>query len=92
MTRFLIEVPHEANKQSCERAVQTFLDTGSHFMTHADWGCHDDEHKAWFTVEMDSKDEAISILPPALRRDAKVITLQRFTVDDIDETLKQHER
>ena len=92
MTRFLIEVPHEANKQSCERAVQIFLDTGSHFMTHADWGCLDDEHKAWFTVEMDSKEEAISILPPTLRRNAKVITLQRFTMDDIDETLKQHER
>ena len=71
MSRFLIEGPHEANKQSYERAVQTFLDTGCHFMIHADWGCPDDEHKAWFTLEMDCKEEAISILPPHFTEECK---------------------
>ena len=38
MTRFLIEVPHEAERVACARVVEVFLKTGSHFLTHADWG------------------------------------------------------
>jgi hypothetical protein len=40
MARFLIEVPHKAEPVACTRAVQIFLNTGSHFLTHADWGVH----------------------------------------------------
>lgn len=90
MTRYLIEVPHENKKEACERAVKVFLETGSHFMTNADWGCADDEHKAWFVVEMDSKEEARSLLPPLFRSDAKIITLQRFGPESLDETVSLH--
>ena len=55
MPRFLIEVPHDNTKDACMRAVKIFHETGSHFMTNADWGCADNEHKAWFVVELDSK-------------------------------------
>ena len=48
MTRFLIEVAHKNNKNACDQAVQASMATGSHFMTNADWGCGDDEHKAEF--------------------------------------------
>jgi hypothetical protein len=63
MARFLLEVPHEA--VACARAAQIFLNAGSHFLTHADWGCTDGEHKAWIIAEVENKDEARSILPPA---------------------------
>jgi len=91
MSRFLIEVPHENKKEACERAVQVFLESGSHFVTNADWGCHDDEHKAWFVVDMDSKEEVMTILPPLFRHDAKIIALEKFTVDDLEGVLEQHE-
>jgi len=55
MKRFLIEVPHSADKGSCDEAIQVFLQTGSHFLTHADWGCQDGEHKAWIIVEVEKK-------------------------------------
>jgi hypothetical protein len=58
MARFLIEVPHENSKEACNRAVRIFMETGFHFMTNADWGCSDDVHKAWFFVEVDSKEDA----------------------------------
>jgi len=90
VTRYLIEVPHENSKEACERAVQVFMATGSHFMTNADWGCPDDEHKAWFVVDLGSKEEVLAILPPMFRRDAKIITLQRFSMEEIDETKKRH--
>ena len=58
MNRYLIEVPHDESREACERAIRVFLETGSHYMTHADWGCRDGEHKAWIVVELESKDEA----------------------------------
>jgi len=46
MPRFLIEVPHEEETVACARAVKIFLESGSHFLTQADWGCKDGEHEA----------------------------------------------
>lgn len=90
MTRFLIEVPHENKKAACERAIKVFMETGSHLMSNADWGCADDEHKAWIVVEMDSKEEARSLVPPLFREEAKIITLQQFGPDTLDQTRDLH--
>ena len=90
MARFLIELPHEAEKVACARAVQILLRTGSHFITHADFGCYDGVHKAWITVEVDSKDEARAILPPAYRSQATIVGLNKFTLEEIDELLRHH--
>jgi hypothetical protein len=84
VTRFLIEVPHQSDVRDCTRAVEIFLRTGSHFLTHADWGCKDDVHKAWLVVEVDSHDEARNIVPAELRPLAHVVKLNQFKWDDID--------
>ena len=81
MARYLVEVPHDNRKEACEMAVRAFLETGSHFVTGADWGCSDGEHKAWMIVDVGSKDEALSILPPLFRNSAKVTSLEQFTLD-----------
>jgi len=91
MTRFLVEVPHENKKDACDRAVRIFLETGSHFMTNADWGCKDNVHKSWFIMDAESKEEVRSVIPPLFRRDAKIIALQRFRMEDLENTMKQHE-
>jgi len=90
MTRFLIEVPHESTNVTCAQAVEVFLKTGSHFFTHADWGCKDGEHKAWIVVEVDSRDEARAIVPPAFRSQAKVVELNAFTMEEIEDILRLH--
>jgi hypothetical protein len=90
MARFLIESPHEPEKMACARTVKIFLNTGSHFLTHADWGCYDGEHKAWFVAEVENKDEARSILPPAFRHEARITRLNYFTTGEIDEILSHH--
>jgi hypothetical protein len=92
MARFLIEVPHEANSVACSRAVQILLNTGSHFLTHADFGCADGEHKGWLTVEVDSKEEARRILPPALRARARIVRLSKFSLTHFGALLQQHQR
>lgn len=92
MPRFLIEVHHEAEQLACARIVQIFLSTGSHYMTHADWGCMDGEHTAWIIVEVDSKEQARSILPPAFRSQAKIVALNKFTIEQINGFISQLER
>jgi hypothetical protein len=90
MARYLVEVPHDNRKEACEMAVRAFLETGSHFVTGADWGCSDGEHKAWMIVDVGSKDEALSILPPLFRNSAKVTSLERFTLDRRGEIVGVH--
>jgi hypothetical protein len=90
MPRFLIEVPHPEEISACARVVQVFLATGSHALTHADWGCMDGDHRSWIIVEVDSKAEARSILPPAFRSEAKIIGLNKFTMEEIDEIISHH--
>jgi len=90
MARYLIEVPHDPDHVACDRAARIFLATGSHFMTHADYGCVDGEHKAWLTVDVDSKEEALRILPPGLRARARVVRLSKFSIGGFGDMLREH--
>lgn len=92
MARFLIEVPHDAATNACVRAVEVFLRTGSHFLTHADWGCKDGDHRAWVVLDVDSREEALNVIPPIFRAQAKVVKLNAFTLTDIEPFLQQHEK
>ena len=60
--------------------VDVFLKSGSHFLTKADWGCHDGVHKAWMVVDVDQqgRGRAASCLP-ALRAQATIVQLNCFT-------------
>jgi len=92
MPRFLIEVPHPEEELACARVVHVFLNTGSHFLTQADWGCMDGEHSAWFIVEADSKVEARLVVPPAFRSQAKITGLNKFTMEEIENLISHHQR
>jgi hypothetical protein len=91
MAKFLIEAPHQADKLACARAVRIFLETGSHFLINADWGCFDGEHKAWIILEAESKEDARSVLPHAFRSEAKIVRLNRFTREGIEEMERHHQ-
>ena len=90
MARFLIEVSHEAEALACARVVKVFLASGSHLLTHADWGCMDGDHRAWLIVDVANKNEALAIVPPAFRTAARVVGLNHFSMSQIDEILKRH--
>lgn len=92
MARFLLEVPHEAELVACLRAVKLLLETGSHFLTHADFGCEDGVHKAWIVVEAESREEARNMLPPAYRRSSTVVSLSKFAIEQLDVLLQKHDR
>jgi hypothetical protein len=90
LARFLVEVPHEPDRVACAVAVRILLTTGSHFLTHADFGCLDGEHRAWIIVEGETKEEVRSILPPPYRSQAKIVKLNKFSLEEIDEILREH--
>lgn len=90
MSRFLIEVPHAPGAASCANAIEIFHRTGSHFLTHADWGCKDGEHKAWIVVDVDTKDEARNIVPAEFRPVAKIVHLNAFSPSDAEWMRRQH--
>jgi hypothetical protein len=90
MPRFLIEVPHEPEIVACAKVVQVFLTSGSHYLTHADWGCLDGDHRSWMIVDVGSKDEARALLPPVFRSQARIVGLNQFSMEQIDKILSRH--
>jgi len=90
MNRFLIEVPHEEEGIACTLAVKILLETGSHFLSHADWGCLDGVHKGWVTVEAETKEQARQMLPTAYRHSAVIVKLNKFSLEEVDEIIKHH--
>ena len=90
MSKYLIEVPHSADKIECLNSVRIFLTSGSHFLTHADWGCFDGDHKAWFMMDADDKNQVLQVLPPAFRKEAKITQLNKFNITQVEELLKHH--
>ena len=88
MPRFLIEHEHEARKTACVRAVDTILSSGSHFLTHAEWGCEDGEHKCWILVDLESKEEARLILPPVYRNEAKITQVKQYALRNFNAAMK----
>ncbi len=91
MPRFLLEVTHEAaDSTGCKNVVKEFLDTGSHYLSHAEWGCEDGVHKAWMIVEVETREEAKAIVPPFMRSEARIIRLRRFFTDEMGAILSSH--
>lgn len=90
MSAYLIEIPHPVDKIACMNAIKIFLASGSHFLVNADWGCQDGEHKAWMIVDVDNKNQALQIIPPLFRHEAKIIKLVKYTKDHFDEGFMYH--
>jgi len=90
MDRFLIEVPHTAEVAGCARVVKVFLDTGSHYLTHAEWGCDDGVHSAYVILDAQDHEEARMIVPPAYRDVANVVHLKKYRMSDVDELIADH--
>jgi hypothetical protein len=91
MPKYLIEVPHDAEKRECALAIQAFMKTGSPFMSQVDWGCSDGEHKAWIIIEVENKKDAYYIVPPAYRSRAKIVKLTKYTIAEIENVLEHHD-
>lgn len=85
MAKFLIQVDHDSEAVACAQAQRVFLATGSHYLTHADWGCRDGVHSAWMVVDLETREQARALLPSAARPGARIVALSTF-----EEALTRH--
>jgi len=83
MPRYLIELPHGDERTACIKSLRAIEEHGSHFVTHAEWGCHDGVHCGWLIVECDSRGDALQLVPREMWSDARVVQLNKFTKEEI---------
>ena len=88
MSTFLIESPHTAEEclsvmDATQKAKQ---------LDKWEWGCMDGVHSAWMIVEVESKAEALGIVPPAFRQETRIVGLNRFSLPKIEAFLARHAR
>ena len=83
MPRYLIELTHGGEYADCVKALRAIEVFGSHFVTQADWGCNDGTHAGWLIVELDSRDEALQMVPVEFRHDVRIVELNKFTREQI---------
>ena len=91
MPRFLIEIRHSTEHEGCVRSLDAIVNHGSHLVTQAEFGCEDGVHAGWLTVDVDSRDEALRIVPPQYRVDASVVRLRKWTKEEIKAMLQELE-
>lgn len=72
--KFLIESPHDP--ETCKKVVKDVYAQG--YLHNCDWGCMGGVHKAWVIVEAESESQALQVVPPILRAEAKAIKLVKF--------------
>lgn len=92
MPRFLIQIPHGDEHEACVRALEALETRGSHFVTHAEFGCRDGYHSALLVSEFESRAEAQQIVPPEYRQEARIVELGTYTHDQIAALVRKLEK
>ena len=87
MNKYIIEVSQSSYELSNRQAAYIFNRTGSHFITHAEWGFRDGKYKAWLVAETENKMEAMRILPSAYRQYANIILIKKFSQNSTNENV-----
>ena len=82
---YLIEAPHSPDE--CLQAMNEALGRGPQFLAQFDWGCVEDKHTGWATVEAGSEAEARNMVPSVVRGKARVMRVGRVTPDQVNAML-----
>jgi len=83
MPRYLIEASHDDEYHACQRALDSIVKRGAHFVEYAEWGCKDGVHTGWLIAEVPDRKMARMIVPPELRDGCRVVELNRWTRDEV---------
>jgi len=87
MPRYLIELKHDDEYENCVKALHAIESYGSHFFTNADWGCGDGVHRCWVIAELENRDEAMLMIHPEFRHDARIVQLNKFSREQIEKMI-----
>ncbi|MEJ2086347.1 MAG: hypothetical protein P8Y44_11815 [Acidobacteriota bacterium] len=84
MPKFLIEMRHSSEYEGCVRALDAIVVHGSHIISKAEWGCEDGVHSGWLIADLDSREEAMQLVPPEYRKDTTVVKLRTWSRSEIE--------
>ncbi|HME19686.1 MAG TPA: hypothetical protein VKF15_08130 [Nitrososphaerales archaeon] len=79
--RFLVESPHEPGE--CKKVAKNVYAQG--YLYNCDWGCMSGVHKAWVMIEAEDEKQALWVVPPILRSNAKAFKLVKFDPEVVKE-------
>jgi hypothetical protein len=85
MEKYLIEIVNGGDRASCLRSIQSYLSSRTHYFSSAEWGCLEDEHKAWLIIKTGNSADALRIIPAAYRQHARITRLHKFKGKEIDQ-------
>ncbi len=83
MPRYLVQLTHGDDHIACVKALETIERYGAHLLTHLNWGCRAGTHSGWLIDEFTSHDEAMQIVPPQFREEARIVEVEQFSKDQI---------
>jgi hypothetical protein len=84
VSKYLIHVAHQSD--DCPQKFSAVIQAGAHYLTHAEWGCAFGVHEGWAVVKAESLDDANLMVPPILRKTARVVQISRLTPRQIWDT------
>jgi len=87
VARFLIITPHTA--EQCLKSLDEYSAQNPDLLKKIDWGCMVGDHAGYVVVEAADETAARNMLPAAERKAARIIQLNKFTVEQIKEFHKK---
>jgi len=81
MSKYHIESIHTA--EECLRALDEIVVKGSDVLDKYEWGCMAGDHTGYAVVEAGSETEVKKMIPSFLAGKAKIVKLNKFTVEQI---------
>ncbi|MFQ6026894.1 MAG: hypothetical protein ACE5Q6_05190 [Dehalococcoidia bacterium] len=81
MAHYVIEMLH--TDQDCLFALDTITELGMGILHHSWWGCGFGVHTGWLDIEVDSEQDALGVIPPEIRKQARIVQVQRLTTGKV---------
>jgi hypothetical protein len=82
-SRFLIITTH--TPEQCLKSLDEFAAKSPDLLKKIDWGCKVGDHSGYVVVKAADETAARNLLPAEQRKTARVIQLNKFTVEQIKE-------
>jgi hypothetical protein len=79
--RYLIMTSHTPEK--CLADLDAVLASKPDMLDRIEWGCKGGDHTGYLIVEAPTEQAARQMLPAPMQASARVVTLSRFSADDI---------
>ncbi len=81
MAHYMLQTTH--SEAECLKALDEVAEQNPKLLDICWMGCGEGDHTGWATVEAKSEADARGMLPPTLRRDSKIVKVDKYTKEQI---------